>query len=316
MKFHIGLLDYTGAQKASVYGLLDLFEIARRVHREQDGPHELEVWRCEERPRMPAPRRGMEALIIPPSLLPEPPGNVTDTLRRWILKRYAEGTILCSVCVGAFILAEVGVLEDRTVTTHWTLKDTFAARYPDIHLDTDRLLIDDGDIWTAGGLMAWVDLGLRLVERFLGAPTMLQTARALLVDPGGREQRFYSTFAPLLTHGDDTILKLQRWLQGRIGEQISVPMMAKVAGLGHRTLLRRFQRATGLKTSTYMQHLRIAKARELLESTMMSQQEIAWDVGYSDAGPLRKAFLRWLGLSPGEYRRRFHPRRISKPPAP
>ena len=310
--YHIGILDYRGAQAASVHGLLDLFEIARRAHREQGGPHQLHSTRWPEQPRMPALDHRMTALIVPPSLQSEPPTDVAPAVRDFIRARHADGTLLCSVCVGAFLLAETGVFHERTVTTHWALADTFAARYPDIQLDVGRLLIDDGDVLTAGGLMAWVDLGLRLVARFLGAPTMLQTARMLLVDPGGREQRFYMTFAPVLTHGDDAILKVQRWLQSRLDQPVTVSMMARVAGLGQRTFLRRFQRATGLRSSAYVQHLRVARARQLLESTAMSQQEIAWEVGYQDAGSLRKAFLRWLGLSAGEYRRRFRTRPMAE----
>ncbi len=155
--------------------------------------------------------------------------------------------------------------------------------------------------------MAWVDLGLRLVGRFLGPSTLLMTARYFLVDPGGREQRFYSAFSPVLTHGDEAILKVQRWLQSVIGKSPSVVMMAAKAGLGKRTFLRRFKRATGLRTTEYVQHLCVGKSRELLELTSMSQQEIAWKVGYEDPGAFRRVFVKLMGLSPGEYRRRFAP---------
>jgi transcriptional regulator GlxA family with amidase domain len=172
-------------------------------------------------------------------------------------------------------------------------------------LDTDRLVIDDGDLITAGGLMAWIDLGLRLIDRLLGPATTLETARFFLVDPGGREQRFYQTFSPLLGHGDDAVLRTQRWLQTKSGTKVTVPQMAARAGLGERTFQRRFLRATGLGPTDYLQHLRVAKARELLERTQDAVDEIAWRVGYEDAGAFRKVFLRTMGLSPAAYRRRF-----------
>lgn len=153
--------------------------------------------------------------------------------------------------------------------------------------------------------MAWVDLGLRLVGRFLGSAALLATARYFLVDPGGREQRFYSTFAPQLTHGDAAILKAQHWLQANSGGRVSLPMMAARAKLGDRTFLRRFQAATGMTPGQYLQHLRVGKARELLERSGLSVDEIAWQVGYGDPGAFRKVFLKVMGLSPGEYRRRF-----------
>lgn len=306
MTVRIGVLAYEGAQTAAVYGLLDLFEIAQRVHASRPRTKKtIETSRWEEGSRMASPKTPLTALIVPPSLRADPPSAPSVNLKKWMLARYDEGTVLCSVCVGAFLLADLGVLKDRTVTTHWGVADAFTAMHPDIELDTDRLLIDAGDVITAGGLMAWVDLGLELVGRYLGGTTMLETARTLLVDPGGREQRFYATFSPPMTHGDDAILKVQRWLPRVVAEEVTVPMMAKVAGLSHRTLLRRFQTATGFKTSAYVQNLRVARARQLLESTAMGQEEIAYEVGYEDAGSLRKTFAKVMGLTPGEYRRRF-----------
>jgi len=218
---------------------------------------------------------------------------------------HAEGTLLCSVCAGAFLLAGTGLLDGRAATTHWTYAEALAARFPKLRVDVDKLVIDDGDIITAGGLLAWTDLGLKLVDRLLGPTVMLETARFLLVDPAGREQRFYSSFSPRLQHGDAAVLKVQRWLQTQEGAKASVPAMAALAGLSERTFLRRFLKATGLKPTEYCQHLRVGKAREMLEFTGNSIDEIAWRVGYEDPGSFRKIFLRVMGLSPGEYRRRF-----------
>jgi transcriptional regulator GlxA family with amidase domain len=153
--------------------------------------------------------------------------------------------------------------------------------------------------------MAWTDLGLRLVDRFLGPSVMLETAQYLLVDPVGREQRHYSTFAPQLTHGDESILKVQHWLQAKGGRDVSVTAMAEQAGMEERTFLRRFRAATGMKPTEYCQQLRVGKARELLEFSKRPVDRIAWEVGYEDAGAFRKVFQKRVGLTPGDYRRRF-----------
>lgn len=134
---------------------------------------------------------------------------------------------------------------------------------------------------------------------------MMATARYFLVDPGGREQRFYSTFAPSFVHGDAPVLTVQRWLQAKSGGKITVAAMAERARLGERTFLRRFRRATGDRPLEYLQHVRVGKARELLEQTVLAIDEIAWRVGYEDTSAFRKVFLRVMGLSAGEYRRRF-----------
>jgi transcriptional regulator GlxA family with amidase domain len=153
--------------------------------------------------------------------------------------------------------------------------------------------------------MAWVDLGLRLIYRWLGPSIMLATARFFVVDAAGREQRFYSSFAPNQHHGDAAVLQVQHWLQLHYAESLTVVMLAACAKLGERTFLRRFRQATGLKPIEYVQRLRIDKAREALEFSASAIGEIAWAVGYQDQGAFRKVFRRILGLSPGEYRRRF-----------
>ena len=172
-------------------------------------------------------------------------------------------------------------------------------------MDRSRITIEDGDFITAGGVLAWTDLGLKLVDRYLGPSAMLETARFMLADPPGREQRYYSSFAPKLQHGDEAVLKAQHWLQTEAANQPLLAQMAAIAGLEERTFLRRFQKATGLKPVEYCQHLRIGKARELLELTNQPIEQIGRTVGYSDLGAFRKMFSKLLGLAPSDYRRRF-----------
>lgn len=306
-KLHtIGILAYAGAQPAAVHGLTDLLTTANRLQAEHSARRaKLEVQPWWDASPLLSPRSPLTAIVVPPSIEGAPPRGEASRLATWLLDRYGEGTLLCSVCAGGFVLAETGLLSGRSATTHWGLRDLFVERFPDVLLDTDRMIVDEGDIMTAGGLMAWIDLGLRLVDRFLGSTTMLTTARYFLVDPGGREQRFYKTFAPPMTHGDAAILKVQRWLQARSGEKSSVPMMARKAGLGERTFLRRFVDATALRPTEYVQHLRVHKARDLLELKSLTIEEVAGRVGYADPNAFRKIFVRVMGLSPGEYRRRF-----------
>lgn len=193
----------------------------------------------------------------------------------------------------------------RAVTTHWTYRQALQDRFPETQVDTDRLIIDGGDIISVGGLMAWTDLGLKLVERFLGPVVMAQTARMLLIDPPGREQRYYSGFAPRLTHGDAAIVKAQHFLQANGGKEARLAILAEQAGLEQRTFLRRFQKATGMTATDYAQRLRVAKAQELLQFGASPVERIAWEVGYADPGAFRKIFFRIVGLTPGEYRQRF-----------
>lgn len=297
----VGILCYEGAQAAAVHGLTDMLTTADRLADERGGRVRVRVERFSTA-EPSAPARPLTALVLPPSL--EPPAAPAPVVA-WIRDRHREGTLLCSVCVGSFLLAETGLLHRRPATTHWALEEAFAARFPGVALDVDRLLVDDGDIITAGGLMAWVDLGLRLVDRLLGPAVVQATARYFLVDPGAREQRFYRTFAPSLTHGDAAVLKVQRWLQASGHQGVTVAAMATRARLSERTFLRRFQQATGLRPIEYLQHLRIGKARDLLELGTLNVDEVARKVGYEDPGAFRRIFRRLMGLSPRDYRRRF-----------
>jgi transcriptional regulator GlxA family with amidase domain len=244
-------------------------------------------------------------LILPPKVGEPPTAAEAQPFIKWLQGHHRTGTTLASICAGAFLLAETGLLAGRPVTTHWTYADLFQKRFPSALLDIDRLIIDDGDIVCAGGMMAWVDLGLRLVDRFLGPTVMLETAHFLLVDPPGREQRYYSAFSPNLAHGDSSVLKAQHWLQATGAKDMSIVTLASQAGLEERTFLRRFRKATGITAVDYGQRLRVGKARELLQFGNLSIEAIAWEVGYGDPGAFRKVFTRVTGLTPGEYRRRF-----------
>lgn len=313
----IGIIAFPGAQRAAVLGLHDLFTLADQLaasyssgdrvrlhvsHWHQIDPASLP----EEQPlEADAPGHRLSALILPPML-----GNVQEALPNhklcdWLIERHSEGVVLASVCAGAFHLASTGIMNGRRMTTHWTYAETLQGLFPEVVVDTDQLIIDDGDVISGGGLMAWTDLGLRLVDRFLGSTVMLATARMLLVDPPGREQRYYSVFSPNLTHGDSAILRVQHRLQANHGRDVNLGVLAQHAQLEQRTFLRRFQSATGMTTTEYCQRLRVGRARELLQFSNLPIDRVAWDVGYADAGSFRRVFHKIVGLAPGEYRRRF-----------
>ncbi|PDS41349.1 AraC family transcriptional regulator [Rhizobium anhuiense] len=315
----IGIVLYPGAQLSAAMGLTDLFKVAGRTaegiehasvrlrvrHLRVEGEAEPIVVFDSDPDAIGEGAGPCDVLILPPSLEPPIVADAAAPVARWLRERHAEGSVLASVCAGAFLLAETGLLAGRAVTTHWGSADAFRNRFPDVALDIDRLMIDGGDIISVGGLMAWTDLGLKLVERFLGPVVMAQTARMLLVDPPGREQRYYSGFAPRLTHGDAAIVKAQHFLQSNGGKEAGLSNLAEQAGLEERTFLRRFQKATGMTATDYAQRLRVAKAQELLQFGHLPIERIAWEVGYSDPGAFRKIFFRIVGLTPGEYRQRF-----------
>jgi transcriptional regulator GlxA family with amidase domain len=311
----IALLLYPDAQLAAIYGLTDLFQVANSISSEQGAAptHHLRVshWQpqADKVKKVFSTHKSaggsLSALILPPSLATLATIQTSKSLSRWLKGRHQNGTIMCSVCAGAFLLADTGMVSGRTITTHWQHGQEFRDRFPETMLDTDRLIIDDGDVISAGGGMAWIDLGLHLIAKLLSPTVMLATARYFLVDPAGRQQSFYSHFSPGLQHGDAQVLKLQRWLHEHYGEALTVPEMAGICNLGERTLLRRFHKATGFNPGEYLQLWRTSKAKQALEFSTRSVEEIALAVGYQDTSAFRMVFKKVVGLAPSEYRNRF-----------
>lgn len=299
----IAILAYPGAQMSAVLGLGDLFTIANRYSGQCDGTR-LAVTQVSERSIGDPTLGRFDAVVLPPSL-EGARGADHEAIHDWLRAQHGAGALMCSVCAGAFWLGHSGLLKGRPATTHWALEDEFRAAFPDTQLNAEHLLIDDNDIVTAGGLMAWLDLGLFLVNRWLGAQAVSATARQLLIDPGGREQRNYRSFRPPLAHGDTAILTLQHWLEGHADAEITVKGMAGRVHLSGRTFLRRFKAATGYTPNAYVQNLRIEKARGLLERTRIPVSEIGWNVGYQDPSAFSRVFRSATGLTAGEYRNRF-----------
>jgi transcriptional regulator GlxA family with amidase domain len=312
----VALVIYPDCQLAAVYGLTDLFRIAGEWaarEPEQERPRAIRVshWRVEDtevrcvwdsHPERP---HRISHAIAPPSLIMPEKMQPMHAASDWMAARHGEGATLCSVCAGAFVLAETGLINNRRATTHWAFAETLASRFPDVKVAAQNMVIDDGDILTAGGILAWTDLGLTIVAKLLGPGVMLATARFLLIEPPRREQRAFSAFIPKFDHGDAEILRAQHHVHAHSAEAHSIAELATLAGLTERTFMRRFVKATGLRPTEYSQHVRIMKARDALELTNRSVDQIAWSVGYSDPAAFRKVFHKVTGLLPNAYRQRF-----------
>jgi transcriptional regulator GlxA family with amidase domain len=312
----IGVLIYPGAQTAAVHGLTDLFSVANRIadeHRADQLPIlRVSHWRAEaggDPQRVFDSREGpagpLTVVLIPPSLGGPPTMADLQSITRWLLTHHSNGATLGAVCVGAFMLAHTGLLDGRAATTHWTQASALAERFPNIKVHAEKPIIDDGDIITTAGLMAWSELGLRVVDRLLGPSIATGTARFLVIEHSDSAQQCGRNFAPILGHGDAAILKAQHWLQASGAVDVSLPEMARTAGLEERTFLRRFRAATGLKPTEYCQHLRVGKSREMLEYTNGTVDHIAWTVGYQDPAAFRAIFKKITGLTPSDYRAKF-----------
>lgn len=298
------IIDYPNALQSAVHGLKELFLLANDCLEQNDSPQLFAINILKPSDTSAQDING-HIVIVPPSLGGGYYLTPESILTTYLTQVHEAGSLLCSACAGSFILASSGLLKNRQATTHWHFEKTFRQAYPDVNLDTERLLINDGDIITAGGLMSWVDLGLEIVARFTKPHIMRQVGKFLVVDTAKREQRYYQSFNPPFDHGNHSIMKVQHHIQISYQSSLNIRELAQMAFMSERTFLRQFLQITGYKPTQYIQRVRIQKACELLESSSHSVETITQMVGYENANSFRKVFQKIMGLSPSAFRARF-----------
>ena len=223
----------------------------------------------------------------------------------WLREQYQKGTTLASICTGAFLLAETGLLDGKDATTHWAASDLFKKRYPGIQLKPEKLIINNGNIYCSGGSGSSTDLAYYLVERYLGHMLAAKIAKFFIHDFRRVSQHAYTIYDIKTEHNDTQVLKIQHWINQHLTESINIKELSKIAGMSQRTFERRFKTAVGDSPIVYIHRLKVEIAKQQLETTDMSFDEISYKVGYMNSGSFRKIFVRWVNLLPSEYRKRF-----------
>lgn len=222
----------------------------------------------------------------------------------WIRQRAASAERTASVCSGALLLAEAGLLDGRRAVTHWDRCAEMRARYPSVLLDPDPIFVRDGTIWTSAGVTAGIDLALAMLEADHGQPLALAVARELVVflkRPGGQAQ--FSAVLALQT-ADETFATLHAWIAAHLDRDLTLATLASQVGMSVRTFCRRYRRGTGRTPSEGVELIRLDGARRLLEEGA-SVSRTATRCGFGSTETMRRAFLRHLGVGPNSYRERF-----------
>lgn len=250
---------------------------------------------------------GADLVIVPSwrDTTERPPQALLDALRR----AHARGACVVGLCLGAFVLAEAGLLDGRPATTHWAWAEPFAERYPQVQLDPAVLYVDDGDIVTSAGTAAGLDCCLHLLRREVGAELANRVARRLVVAPhrqGGQAQ-FIEAPLPAAARGG-RVAGLLEWLAAHLAEPHSVDTLAERLAMSRRTFTRQFRQATGTTVWQWLLDQRLARARQLLEGTELPVEQVAGAAGFGSAVALRKQFAAVLGTAPSAWRAEFRGR--------
>ncbi|MFF6994654.1 GlxA family transcriptional regulator [Streptomyces sp. NPDC008313] len=234
--------------------------------------------------------------------------DLAPRLVDWLRVHGPRAERLVSVCTGALALARAGLLDGRRATTHWAYCDKLARDHPEIEVDADPIYIRDGQVSTSAGVTSGIDLSLALVEEDLGREAALAIARHLVVfllRPGNQAQ--FSAQLAAQTAQREPLREVQLWITEHPGDDLSVESLACRARLSPRHFARAFQAETGMTPGRYVDRVRLEHARRLLEDTADGVEVISRASGYGTPEAMRRAFVRTLGSSPAEYRRRFRP---------
>ncbi len=226
----------------------------------------------------------------------------------WLKRLHRDGALICSVCSGALLIAETGLLNGHGATAHWAYRNMFQRSYPRITFRNESVLCleAEGDrIVTAGGVSAWHDLAVYLIARYCGYRQAIETAKVFLISGHSEGQSPYAVMTRPMMSEDGPISNCQAWIADNYDVAKPVERMVERSGLNARTFSRRFRAATGFAPIEYVQALRIEEAKQMLETDNLSVDEVGASVGYDDPASFRRVFKRGVRLSPSAYRKKF-----------
>ncbi len=230
----------------------------------------------------------------------------SQQLTPWLKKQYKNGAEIASICLGAFLLAESGLLDNLSATTHWLGAGLFKARYPKVKLVDDKFITDFRRIYTSGGAFSFTTLVIYLIDKYFGNEVAILLSKVFLIHLHNSQQTSYKILAFQKQHNNEAIETVQNFIEHNIEKTITVEALAEKAGMSVRTFMRNFKKATGDTPNAYIQKVRVEMAKKMLESSEERIEQISLLVGYNDFASFRKTFKKTVGLNPSEYKRLYN----------
>ncbi|MFS4455285.1 GlxA family transcriptional regulator [Maribacter sp. 2304DJ31-5] len=225
----------------------------------------------------------------------------------WIRRqKEVHNAEVASLCLGAFVLAETGLVDGRQCTTHWAGMDMFRKRYPQVDLISNKVVTDEDGIYTSGGAYSFLNLMLHLVDKYCGRETAIYISKFFEIEMDRDNQHQFAIFQGQKDHEDEAIRQAQLYIEGNVSEKISVDALAEMYAISRRNFVRRFKKATQNTPLEYIQRVKVEAAKKRLESTQHNVTEVMFGVGYSDQKAFRNVFKKYAGLSPVAYKGKYN----------
>lgn len=225
---------------------------------------------------------------------------------KWIRYQYEQGSDVCAICMGTFILAATGLLDGKRATTHWMGVPYFKQLYPEVILEHDKVIIDEGRIYSCGAAYSFTSLMIYLVEKFCGRNMALAVSKVFMIQVHEAGQNAFSIFNLQHAHDDKIIKNVQQFISENYNYRLNVKELGERFNMSQRSFMRKFKDVTGNTPLEYIQRVKIEAAKRQLEKGQQTVEEISMDVGYEDFSSFRNIFKRITGLTPQEYKRKYN----------
>lgn len=317
----LGLLLTNQYRLLSVAAILDVFETVNRIYSTEGKPLPFQInifcgdqYPCpsttfQEYELQPVGSSEQQDLILIPSFFTDNvPASLQQNLEhiKWLKAQYQRGAELASFCTGAFLLGATGLLNGKIATTHVDACKDFALAFPEVKLQADKIVTQDGRLYTSGGATSSFHLMLHLLQVHCNKDIAVKIAKFYSIDMDRQNQSYFSTFQMSQKHDDHLVAMAQRKIEMSYQNPGTIEEMIKDIPASRRNILRRFKSVTGLTPIEYLQQTRIEAAKKLLEQTSEQMMAVIMLSGYNDPKAFRKVFRKAVGMTPSEYRDKFY----------
>ena len=232
--------------------------------------------------------------------------NLNKEMVPWITEKYRGGAEVASLCVGAFLLAETGLLNGKKCSTHWLAANEFRNMFPEVEVVDGSIITEDQGLYSSGGANSYWNLLLYLVEKYTDRDTAILASKYFAIDIDRDSQSGFMMFQGQKDHNDEAVITAQQYIEANYQEKITVDQLAGMVAVGRRSFERRFKKMTGNTVVEYIQRVKIEAAKRSFESSRKNISEVMYDVGYTDTKAFRTIFKKITGSTPVEYRNRYN----------